>query len=497
MSVEIRIRQITEVIRFLTEKIDFNVYSVEGNWFCQHPRCKHELKCRNEIECQNECPHEPQCQTKMQCQTKWQCQHNPVCKSRLHCRRKWTCRHYPICQSKSYCKSNWRCKHQPQCQHLYECKYRWTEKYEPRCQAKWKCCHKRKCKTKLECQNKPFQVKWKCLHGYRCQDKWKCQNRWQCQHKEKCDTNLKCQAKCQHQCENKMECLKKSQTPEHQHEDEWKCLHQCEDIRECQKKWKCIHDEPECSKEEQCQIRGWGCPHEQPCLGGCKGKWDEENEWNCSHIGKRQSTSKYVKDSNRSDEGECQSYWQCIIDPQYQNKWQCQGNWTKIYSQNELKNALRKTPQQLYDFFTKRCKECNADSLIVSFRILEGPQKILKEEIICHLVWTKAKKTKGEVFYRVFGQWECDRKIKHRWPSSYTWISLRKYYENSQTGFQARNFSKQECHICYERELTSYGSITFWKRILASKDGPQHKRELCEKCKSREFCVQTNSYFGR
>jgi hypothetical protein len=93
------------------------------------------------------------------------------------------------------------------------------------------------------------------------------------------------------------------------------------------------------------------------------------------------------------------------------------------------------------------------------------------------------------VFYRVFGKWECYK--EHTWDSSYTWISLRKFVENSQHGFSKHDFWKIKCHKCQED-----GHILNWKSIVGSMDGPLHERELCEKCQSGEMCVQTNSYFG-
>lgn len=68
----------------------------------------------------------------------------------------------------------------------------------------------------------------------------------------------KCQAKCQHQCKNEEECLKKSHQDKNekellkelnQFETKWKCQHQCENIRECKEKWKCSHEnEPKCTE---------------------------------------------------------------------------------------------------------------------------------------------------------------------------------------------------------------------------------------------------------
>ncbi|CAB5378231.1 unnamed protein product [Rhizophagus irregularis] len=477
-----RLNQITEVVRFITENDD---YIIKGNWFCQHWRCKHEPKCKNERECRNRCPHEPECQTEEQCRTLWVCKHEPICEFREQCQRRWSCRHNPMCQNKWFCRKNWRCMHPSRCKDIWECKYRWTEEYEPHCQGRWQCYHRQKCRTKLQCQNKSFQTEWKCQHEAKCYNKWKCQSRWQCQHKKKCEmTNSKkskCQAKCQHQCKNEEECLKKSHQDENEKErlkklnkfeTKWKCQHQCENLRECKEKWKCSHEnEPKCKDEWKCRSRGWRCQHSPPCEGSCQDKWDRENEWNCNHA------------------KECQTNWQCLNDPQYKNKWQCLNKWTIGYSQNELKAILEKSHQQLYNFFSQQCKECGKNCIISSFILYKrSTTMFLEREIICHLVWAKAKKTRGDVFYRVFGSWKCDE--NHSWDSSYTWISLRKFVEN-QARLSDRDYWKIKCHEC-----RSDGNISSWQIIVGSKDGPLHERELCEKCRSGEVCVQTNSYFG-
>ncbi|GBC00505.1 hypothetical protein RclHR1_03880015 [Rhizophagus clarus] len=467
-----RLKQITEVVRYITENPD---YIIEGNWFCHNWRCKHEKKCQSEKECRNKCPHEPQCQTEQQCRTKWVCKHEPKCVTREQCQSRWTCRHKPICQNKWFCRKNWRCKHPSRCKDIWECKYRWTEEYEPHCQGRWQCYHsEKKCQTILQCQNRPFQDEWKCPH--KCFNKWKCQNRWQCQHTEKCENSKKwkCQSKCQHQCANKNECLKKSlQHGERitHYETKWKCQHQCENVKECQKKWRCSHESPTCDEEWKCRSRGWRCQHNPPCESSCQDKWDRENEWECGHV------------------PECETNWQCINDPQYQNKWQCKNRWTIGYSQDELRESLKKPHRQLYNFFTQQCMECRKSCIISSF-ILHTRPKTLKSEIICHLIWPKAKETKGDAFYRVFGNWTC--KNSHSWDSSYTWISLRKFVEKCHGKLlKQRDFWKIKCHECQED-----GTILKWSSIVGSKDGPLHERELCEKCRSGEICVQTNSYFG-
>ncbi|CAG8475164.1 6834_t:CDS:2 [Scutellospora calospora] len=508
--------KVIEIVRFIIKNPNL---IIEGNWFCQHWNCKHKVKCLNIEECKNKCPHEPECKTVLHCLSKWTCKHEPECEFRAQCKKRWICRHEPVCQSRWHCRKNWTCRHQIRCKDLWECKYRWTEEYEPHCQGEWQCYHTRKCQTKLDCQNKPFNEKWKCPHKPECYNKWKCQNKWHCQHKEECDMSKpklkwKCQQKCQHTCPNEEICKNKSQAMfqqhKHQFKSEWKCRHQCNDLRECYKKWECPHkseNTPKCKDEWKCKTRWWQCKHVQPCISGCQEKWDNDNEWKCGHA------------------PECQSNWQCISDSHSLNKWQCQNTWKLIYSQDVLKACLTKTfqPNKLYDFFTKQCNECEKKSLIMSFMLYTGPQKILKSEIICHLIWTKAKEIKGDVFYRVFGRWICNQ--GHKWDSSYTWISLQKFVENSLTGyqednfrtnirnynfrktqediqkhniqkiqtdFQIRDFFMMQCHECWKN-----ASILCWQPIIGSKDAPLHDRALCEKCRSGDICVQKNSYFGR
>ncbi|CAG8646599.1 6452_t:CDS:2, partial [Gigaspora rosea] len=189
------------------------------------------------------------------------------------------------------------------------------------------------------------------IYGMKCQTKFECQKKpphekWKCPHK-------KSQAMFQQ--------------PVHQYIDEWKCRHQCEDLRECLRKWECPHEfeyineKRKCKDKWKCRTRWWHCQHTQPCNGK----------------------------------------WQCLSDPNYRNKWQCQNKLTISYSQGELKACLKKTlqPNQLYDFFTRQCNECEKKGLITSFLLYTGSTKTFKREIICHLVWAKAK---GDVFYRVF-----------------------------------------------------------------------------------------------
>ncbi|CAG8702314.1 25083_t:CDS:2, partial [Racocetra persica] len=510
-----KLKQVIEVVRYITDNPN---YIVEGCWFCQHWKCKHRLQCSNVEECKNNCPHEPQCQSEMQCLSKWTCKHEPECNNRAQCQKRWICRHNPVCQSKWHCRKNWRCLHQIRCRDLWECKYRWAEEYEPYCQGEWQCYHIKKCQTKLECQKRPPHERWKCPHNPECYNKWKCQNKWQCQHKEECDMsnpNLKwrCQAKCQHKCKTEKKCKEKSQAIsqqlEHQYKDEWKCRHQCENLMECSRKWECPHESRyisinKCKDQWKCRTRLWHCQHTPPCISQCQEKWDGENEWNCKH------------------DVECQSNWQCLSDPEYRNKWQCQNKLTLSYNQDELKACLKKVhqPNQLYSLFTQQCNECGKKSLISSFLLYTRPQKTLKSEIVCHLVWAKAK---GDVFYRVFGRWSCNENEDHVWDSSYTWVSLQKFVDNSLTGYQAQNFSTNiqrvnfrktqtatkkynfqnaqnglrrndyamiKCHLCWKS-----ASIVSWKRIVGSKDAPLHDRELCEKCRSGNVCVQKDSYF--
>ncbi|CAG8581536.1 17579_t:CDS:2, partial [Cetraspora pellucida] len=314
-------------------------------------------------------------------------------------------------------------------------------------------------------------------------------------------------------CKEKSQAL--FQQLEHQYKDEWKCRHQCEDSRECLRKWECPYESefPESVHihRRKCRTIWWHCQHTPPCMSttSCQEKWDSENEWNCKHM------TEYGE--------ECQSNWQCLSDPENRNKWQCQNKLTLSYSQSELKACLEKVhqPTQLNDFFTKKCNECGKKGLISSFLLYTKPKKIPKCEIICHLVWAKAR---GDVFYRVFGRWNCNVNEDHIWDSSYTWVSLQKFVDSSQTGYQAHNFMTNirwgnlrksradtkrnnfqntqtglrkhdhvmiKCHICWKS-----ASILCWKRIVGSRDAPLHDRELCEKCRSGNVCVQRNSYFG-
>ncbi|CAG8732167.1 25022_t:CDS:2, partial [Cetraspora pellucida] len=417
---------------------------------------------------------------------------NYIVEGRWFCQH-WKCKHRLPCLNVEECKNN--CPHEPQCQTEMQCLSKWTCKHEPECNKRKKLEMPtsntvRRLMGIFECQKRPSREKWKCPHNPECYNKWKCQNKWQCQHKEKCDMsnpNLnECQNKCQHRCKTEKKCKEKSQALfqqlERQYKDEWKYRHQCEDSRECLRKWECPHESEfpgivhnrKCKDRRKCRTIGWHCQHTPPCMStkSCQEKWDGENEWNCKHI------TEYGE--------ECQSNWQCLSDPKHRNKWQCQNKLTLSYSQSELKACLEKVhqPTQLNDFFTKQSEK--------------NPQ-----------VWAKAR---GDVFYRVFGRWNCNVNEDHIWDSSYTWVSLQKFVDSSQTGYQAHNFMTNirwgnirkfradtkrynfqnaqtglqkhdyvmiKCHLCWKS-----ASILCWKRIVGSRDAPLHDRELCEKCRS-------------
>ncbi|CAJ0907104.1 15806_t:CDS:2, partial [Entrophospora sp. SA101] len=125
-----------------------------------------------------------------------------------------------------------------------------------------------------------------------------------------------------------------------------------------------------------------------------------ESEWDCRH--------------------KCQSEREC------QHDWQCQHEWKSAeFTRKKLREYLKKTPEELADFFKQPCKKCGNKSSISSFLLYKQQPKSLNEkpdlEIVCHLVWNN--------LYRVFGDWECDSIFSHRWGSAYTWILLQRFIE--------------------------------------------------------------------
>ncbi|CAJ0629112.1 11098_t:CDS:2 [Entrophospora sp. SA101] len=385
-------------------------------------------------------------------------------------------------------------KHRGHCTWLCKCGDKWDSIYEPEAFSKilkHQNCFYRKCwGCNTEClvssislykkepplesnivvilrhliDNNKFRVygnwlcrEWNCQHKQKCQDKWSCRKVWEYQNKMQCDLVVKCQngEDCRrHQCT----CPKTWQRPQH--------AEKCQDKWTDQNNWVCKHQK-ECKDEQNCQHT----------------KSKDEYKWDCQHEIKKKSVSLYKCESEWDCRHKCQSEREC------QHDWQCQHEWKSAeFTRKKLREYLKKTPEELADFFKQPCKKCGNKSSISSFLLYKQQPKSLNEkpdlEIVCHLVWNN--------LYRVFGDWECDSIFSHRWGSAYTWILLQRFIEEvpGSDFYVVETCKVNYCHgstgiMKGFKPLTSSGGKTF-----------PHKRDLCQKCLRFENCVQTGTYFG-
>ncbi|CAG8478679.1 6513_t:CDS:2 [Cetraspora pellucida] len=172
-------------------------------------------------------------------------------------------------------------------------------------------------------------------------------------------------------------------------------------------------------------------------------------------------------------------YWECS---------ECRGS-LKPYSQESLENFLKMAPGQLYNSFVEFCRSdnCNRKHFITSFRMYSYLQPInLNEipinEVILHLQWDK--------YYRVFGEWECTN-CKNSWKSAYTWISLQKFIQQD-LDLNSDDYCMQNCKRC-----KSDKSVIKLYKPLDKGESNKHKRHLCAKCISGDYCCETGDYLGK
>ncbi|CAG8642730.1 1737_t:CDS:2, partial [Acaulospora morrowiae] len=175
-------------------------------------------------------------------------------------------------------------------------------------------------------------------------------------------------------------------------------------------------------------------------------------------------------------------YWQCH---------KCKFEWTELYNQPSLQKCLKQTQENLYTNFNKVCQDCRKNSFITSFRLhthsLSVNSRIVPiTEIIVHLQWEK--------YYRVFGEWECPE-CQREWQSAYTWISLQRFIKKI-PGHQLtpENYCMQACKN-NQCKKDSKSNIIFYKPLDMG-EGSEHKRKLCAKCLSGDFCVESGYYLG-
>ncbi|GES74405.1 hypothetical protein GLOIN_2v327476 [Rhizophagus clarus] len=197
------------------------------------------------------------------------------------------------------------------------------------------------------------------------------------------------------------------------------------------------------------------------------------HQWECKHRPRQCKSARECEDIYKR-----QIYRNgCKHNPQCQNEikcrekynirqWQrdniCQREWRKQYDQELFKKYLE----------------------VASKRSQENSNGKPDMEIICHLVW-KDK-------YRVFGNWRCSN-CQKRWRSAYTWISLQKYIEKTPGNRLNGDYSEQKC---MEEECGSNGIIVSYESLVKSEDGTEHKRHLCAKCQSGQYCSESGTYFG-
>nr|CAG8558630.1 15058_t:CDS:2 [Entrophospora candida] len=171
----------------------------------------------------------------------------------------------------------------------------------------------------------------------------------------------------------------------------------------------------------------------------------------------------------------------------------CENIWQEKYTQESLKQFLKMAPAGAqYNFFKKKCNECNVVCDITSFRMYTSQlQKNLDEtpivEVICHLVWKEK--------HRVFGYWKC-LNCRKKWVSAYTWLSLQKFIDKTPGNkLLEGDFCVQECKKCKGNENKN---VMIWKYepLILSETGKPHKRDLCAKCQDGEYCTRTGTYYG-
>ncbi|CAI2162377.1 6683_t:CDS:2 [Funneliformis geosporum] len=215
--------------------------------------------------------------------------------------------------------------------------------------------------------------------------------------------------------------------------------------------------------------------------------------------------------------------WSC----QWPRKCRNEDGWQFRYSRESLETYRKLPPRLQHAFFTKPCEKCKNNYLISSFFLYDQPPRNSNSEptieIICHLEWNN--------HYRVIAEWEC-KAYSHKWHSSYTWISLRKFIEQTpaedlipddyiiQKCFKCKNScneykcvmirkkcdncknATQRCSVCRERRRVYQGckkcdhdGIIMNYEPLVQSDldgGVSHKSEVCAKCQGGVYCVQTD-----
>jgi len=179
--------------------------------------------------------------------------------------------------------------------------------------------------------------------------------------------------------------------------------------------------------------------------------------------------------------------------------------WQSRYSLESFRRYLTLDQKRKKEFFLNNCKECDKKSLVTSFFLYnQQPNYASKNpdvEIICRLEWNN--------HYRVFAEWKCNRPQlpPHKWKSSYTWISLRNYVENS--SLKKGDYYEQKCHdcrveckVCKKKPKEKRGCekcdhdtvILSHSQLVQSPGGKPHKRWLCAKCKGGSICRADNNY---
>ncbi|RIA82426.1 hypothetical protein C1645_788340 [Glomus cerebriforme] len=258
----------------------------------------------------------------------------------------------------------------------------------------------------------------------------------------------------------------------------WKCRHnpKCQDKSKCrdkwqyQHRWQCQHN-PRCKKGEQCRKRMCKChvkygrrrqdqqnraynskqrplEHERHC----QSKWIKQNEWKCKH------------------NPECKTEREC------QREWKCQHEWQNEYTQEKIKGYQKNDSRQ-------QCEECKEMSTISSFRLYTQQPKDTNEtptiEIICHLEWNN--------HYRVFGKWNCCG-CTESWPSSFTWISLRKFVDKiSGESLNQVDYYMQNCKVCQSSE----NKLLEYTPLKQGESKKPHTRGSCIRCLYYDTCRDT------
>lgn len=192
--------------------------------------------------------------------------------------------------------------------------------------------------------------------------------------------------------------------------------------------------------------------------------------------------------------------WTC---PHWPTSCSNEYEWQYRYSLESLRRYLTLDRKKKKDIFMNTCKGCDKKCLITSFFLYhQQPNYASKEpnvEIFCRLEWNN--------HYRVFANWRCNRPQhpQHEWKSSYTWISLRSYIENSPLKkgdyYEQKCYDcREECKVCKKKPKEKRGCekcdhdtvVLSHSQLLQSPGGKPHKRWLCAKCKGGSICRGNN-----